>query len=306
MAQSSKRPLKVGVMLPDTERDMAGGSARWTDLLAMARTAEAAGFDSLWVADHLIFRFEGEEPRGPWECWSLLAALAAVTDRVEIGPLVSCTSFRNPALLAKIADTVDEISGGRLILGLGAGWHEPEYDAFGYPFDHRVSRFEEALTIIRTLLRDGAIDFQGTYYEARDCELRPRGPRPQGPPIMIGTTGERMLKLTARHADIWNAWGRSDASQIPELRAKVDAACAAVGRDPATLERTVSVLVDLPGKAGRVRATPPFLNGPPEAIAEALRAYAREGISHVQVVPDPNTVAGIEALAPVLTELDRG
>jgi len=307
MSGTRARPLKVGIMLPDTEREMGGRSARWADLLAMARTAEEAGFDSLWVADHLIFRFENEEPRGPWECWSLLSALAAVTTRVEIGPMVSCTAFRNPALLAKIADTVDEISGGRLILGLGAGWHEPEYRAFGYPFDHRVGRFEEALTIVHGLLRDGQIDFSGTYYEARECELRPRGPRPGGPPIMIGTTGERMLRLTARHAALWNAWGANSPDRVPALREKVDAACAAVGRDPATLERTVTVLIDLPNRTGRPpREQGPFLTGSPEEIAGAFRGYAREGIIHIQAVLDPNTVAGIEALAPVLSLLDRG
>jgi alkanesulfonate monooxygenase SsuD/methylene tetrahydromethanopterin reductase-like flavin-dependent oxidoreductase (luciferase family) len=232
--------------------------------------------------------------------------MAAISSRVEIGTLVVCTGFRNPALLAKMADTVDEISGGRLILGIGAGWHEPEYRAFGYPFDHRVGRFEEAVTIIHGLLRDGQIDFEGTYYSARDCELRPRGPRPAGPPIMIGAYGERMLKLTAQYADIWNAWGRNHPSMIAADRVNVDAGCAAIGRDPATLERTVTVLIDLPGAAGRPRETEPFLTSTPEELVETFRAYAREGISHIQVVLDPNNVAGIEALAPVLEMLDQG
>src|SRR5687768_17318302 len=205
MPQSATRPLKIGYLVPETEGQMNGETARWTDILAMTKMAEAVGFDSVWVTDHLIHRSE-TETRGPWECWSLLSAIAAVTERVEIGPLVLCAGFRNPALLAKMADTVEEISGGRLILGLGAGWNEPEYRAFGYPFDHRVDRFEEALTIIGGLLRDGHIDFEGQYYRARNCELRPRGPRPNGPPIMIGTTGKRMLELTARHADQWNVW----------------------------------------------------------------------------------------------------
>ena len=300
------RPLKIGIMLPDTEREMAGGSARWADLLAMATTAEACGFDSLWVSDHLIFRFEGKEPQGVWECWSLLSALAAVTAKVELGPLVSATSFRNPALLAKIAATVDEISGGRLILGLGAGWHEPEYAAFGYPFDHRVSRFEEALAIVARLLRHGRADFSGAYYQVRDCELRPGGPRPEGPPILIGSTSPRMLTLCARHADLWNGWGKNDPNDVPPLRETVDAACRDVGRDPATLGRTVSVLIDLPGAAGRPRERPPFLAGSTEELADAFRAYAREGIGHVQVVLDPNTAEGIERLAPVLELLDRG
>ena len=212
MTPSSTRPLQVGVILPDTEHQMNGGSARWSDLAAMARKAEEVGFDSVWVTDHLIHRSDPTESsaesggdrrelEGPWECWSLLSGLAAITDRVEIGPLVICNSFRNPALLAKMADTVEEISNGRLILGLGAGWNKSEYDAFGFPFDHRVDRFEEGIQIITSLLRTGSVDFHGTYYTADNCELRPRGPRPNGPPIMFGTTGERMLGLTARYAD---------------------------------------------------------------------------------------------------------
>ena len=171
----------------------------------MARTAEEVGFDSLWVGDHLLYR-RPLDVVGPWEAWSSLAALAEVTSRVELGPLVACTSFHNPAMLAKKAATVDEISGGRLILGLGAGWNEPEYTAYGFPFDRRASRFEEAFTIIRSLLRDGHVDFDGEFYQARDCELHPRGPRPNGPPLMIGSIGERMLNFTAPHMDSWNAW----------------------------------------------------------------------------------------------------
>jgi len=170
------------------------------------RRAERIGLDSVWVGEHLLYRYPDGEERGPWEAWSQLAALAEATQRVEIGPLVACTSFHNPALLAKQAATLDEISGGRLILGLGAGWNEVEYRAFGIPYDHRVSRFEEAFTIIRSLLRDGHVDFSGRYYAARDCTLIPRGPRPEGPPLMIGSTGARMLHITLPHVDAWNAW----------------------------------------------------------------------------------------------------
>ncbi len=186
------------------------GVAHWSELLTIARRAEEVGFDSLWVADHLHMRFPGSEdrPLGVWEGWSLLAALAAATDRITLGPLVACTAYRNPALLAKIAATVDDISGGSLILGLGAGWHEPEYTAFGYPYDHLGSRFDEALAIIAALLRDGHVDFVGRSYQARECELRPRGPRPGGMPIMIGAEGERLLQLTARHADAWKGLGQ--------------------------------------------------------------------------------------------------
>ena len=313
MTTTSKRPLKVGIGLPDAEGQMAGGTARWGDLLAMARRAEEVGFDSVWVEDHLLFRLNDTPTEGPWECWTLLSALAASTSRVEIGPLVACTSFRNPALLAKMADTLDEISGGRLILGLGAGWHEPEYQAFGYPFDHRVSRFEEALQIIHGLLRTGSVDFEGTYYQARECELRPRGPRPEGPPIWLGTTGPRMLGLTAKYADGWNTYfnrHQNNPAGIAELRETVDAACVKAGRDPATLERTCAVLVSFDGdtsapSSANPSGTPP-MTGSPEEIANTLRGFAAEGISHVQVWLEPNNLAGIEAFAPVLESLDQG
>jgi alkanesulfonate monooxygenase SsuD/methylene tetrahydromethanopterin reductase-like flavin-dependent oxidoreductase (luciferase family) len=303
----NRRPLQVGVFFPHVEREMAGHTPRWRDVLDMAQTVEAMGFDSFWLPDHLLFRPPGAEPQGQWDCWSLLAAVAASTTRITIGPFVTCTSFRNPALLAKMADTVEEISGGRLILGLGAGWNEAEYSAFGYPFDHRVSRFAEAVMIITGLLRDGHVDFEGTYYQARDCELRPRGPRPQGPPIMIGTVGARMLRQTALHADAWNAffwWTGNDPVGVPPLREAVDAACAEVGRDPGTLERTACVLVELPGATGTSFQEPP-VTGSAEQIAVKLRAYAREGITHIQLRLDPNTVEGVAALAPILALLEE-
>jgi alkanesulfonate monooxygenase SsuD/methylene tetrahydromethanopterin reductase-like flavin-dependent oxidoreductase (luciferase family) len=310
MDTSGKRPLKIGIMLPESEREMAGETAGWADFVAMARRTEALGFDSLWFADHLLMRLEGHVQQGAWECWSMLSALAVATERLELGPLVSSTAYRNPAMTAKLAETVDEISGGRLILGLGAGWAEPEYEAFGFPYDHRFSRFEEAFTIIRTLIREGHVDFGGEFYTARNCDLLPRGPRPHGMPIMVGTFGgERMTRLIAEHADIWNVWVSSTgnrASGVPALQETVDAACLAVGRDPATLERTAAVMVDFEGAYGRPGQVVPSLTGTPEELAEEMRAYAREGISHVQIYPDPCTVAGIEAFAPVLEILDRG
>jgi len=306
---AGKRPLKVGIQLPEVER-----VAPWADLAAMARRAEEVGFDSLWVGDHLLYRNPGEEPKGPWEAWSLLAALAAVTERVELGPLVACTSFHNPAMIAKKAATIEEISGGRLILGLGAGWNEPEYRAYGFPFDHRVDRFEEAFTIIRTLLREGEIDFEGRYYQARDCILHPRGPRPEGPPLMVGSQGPRMLAITLPHVQSWNAWyawfgNRPDG--LAPLLAKLDAACRDAGRDPAAVERTCALLVAMPGAVGRTagdatdRDAHP-LSGTPEELAAALRTFAAAGIGHVQLVLDPNTIESVEAFAPVLERLDRG
>jgi len=302
----TNRPLKVGLILPDTEREMGGATARWSDLAAMARQAEGLGFDSLWVADHLIYRFAGKEQQGPWECWSNLAALAAITTRVELGPLVACTSYRNPALQAKIADTVDEISGGRLILALGAGWHEPEFTAYGYPFDHRASRFEEGFRIVHDLLRIGHADYQGQYSSVTDCELRPRGPRPAGPPLMIGTNGKRLLRLTAQYADAWNTTWLRDPGEIAPLRTAVDSACIAVARDPATLARTACVFLDLPTYTGRWSWSTPQPPDPhqPEEAADLLRGFAREGISHVMLWLDPCTPAGIDAFAETLALLD--
>ena len=243
----------------------------------------------------------------------MLAALAAATARVELGTLVLCSGFRNPALLAKMADTMDEISGGRLILGLGAGYHDPEYQAFGYPTDARYSRFAEALQIIHGLLRHGSIDFAGTYYQARACTLRPRGPRPGGPPIMIGSRGPKMLRLTAQYADWWNALlihGRSRPADLEPAMGLLDAACQEVGRDPTTLGRTASVhwsasdrVAVLPSWA-RARYGAP-LTGRPDAVAEIFRAFARAGIAHLQVILWPHTRAGVEAFCPVLEALDQ-
>ena len=302
------RPLKVGIQLPEVEREV-----RWPELLDMTRAIEDLGFDSIWLGEHLLYRWQDRPPRGPWEAWTMLGAIAAVTSRVTFGPFVACTNFHNPALLAKQAITIDEVSAGRFILGLGAGWNETEFRAYGFPFDHRVERFEEAFTIIRTLLHDGAIDFDGRWYQARDCELLPHGPRPAGPPMMIGSTGPRMLRATLPYVDSWNVWFADTGNRpdgVPRLRELVDATCREVGRDPAEIERTVAVLVRLPGGQGRLQGdtandpTPP-LEGSPAQMAEVLRGFAAEGIWHVQLVVDPITLPSIQALAPVLTELDR-
>ena len=300
------RPLRVGVQLPEVEREV-----RWPELRAMGLLAERIGLDSLWVGDHLLYRDDGKPARGPWEAWSLLAALAAVTTRVELGPLVAATSFHAPAVLAKKAATVDEISGGRLILGLGAGWNEPDYTAFGFPYDHRVSRFEEAFTIIRELLATGRSEFRGTYHALDRGELLPRGPRTAGPPLMVGSIGERMLSITLPHVAAWNAWGPWFGNHVDgyrELHARIDRACEKAGRDPATLERTVALIVSLPGALGRGSSVSEEsfepLSGESEALAASLREFAAAGVAHVQLVLDPITIDSIAALEPVLHALD--
>jgi len=307
-----RRPIKIGLFVPHFEQPWNGGSPRWTDIAKMARRAEEVGFDSFWLPDHLLFRFPQVHQQGAWDAWSLLAALAATTETIEIGPLVACTSFRNPTLIAKMASTIDEISGGRLILGLGAGWHEQEYAAFGFPYDRRVSRFEEAIQIITTLLRTGHVDFQGSYYTARDCELRPRGPRLEGPPILIGGSGDRMLRLAARYGDAWNADRQNDVAAVQALNARVDGACHDVGRDPVSLSRVIGIQVDLLNSSRQAMQprqwvmAPWPLTGTPEELAAQLRRYAQARVEHMMVWIDPVSVPGIEAFAPVLDALDQG
>ena len=304
MVTPRNRPLKVGLLTPTWEHPEAGSVTRWKDIRERVLLAEVLGFDSMWMVDHFLWRNPPEETFGFWDGWSALAALADATSRVELGLLVACTSYRHPTLIARIADTIDEISDGRLILGIGAGWTETEFQALGAPYDHRASRFEEALTIIATLLREGEIDFEGTYYQAREVELRPRGPRSQGPPIMVGATRDRMIHLAARHADILNRdFGPVSHADLESWQARTEAACAAVGRDPATLERTAAVAIDLPNAQSQMSR--PAITGTPGELAESLRGIAAQGISHVQIWLEPATMAGIEEFAATLEILDR-
>ena len=318
-----RRPLKVGLELPIWTND----SLSWSDVLAVSDAAVDAGFDSLWVVDHLLLESTNAElrrraragvpegavqlPEGYFECFSVLAALAERYPRIELGSLVACTGYRNPALLAKIADTIDAISGGRFTLAVGAGDSEEEHRIFGYPYDHRIGRFEEALTIVSKLLREGELDFEGKYYQVHDCQLLPRGPRAKGPPIMIGTfiPGPRMQRLVAQFADVWNGalvYGVGWAESIPPLRQVIDDACRTHGREPATLRRTAMIRVVLPG--GEYGAGPGErpLTGSPEVMAEELRRFAREGIEEVQCGIVPGTPAGVAAFGEVIGLLERG
>ena len=261
----------------------------------MALRIEAAGLDSIWLYDHLLYRWPGRPVDGIWECWTILSALAEATQRVELGALVLCTQFRNPALLAKMAATLDEVSGGRLTLGLGAGWHQPEFDAFGVPYDHRVARFDEAVRIIKPLLRDGRVDFAGRYYSARNCELVPRGPRLTGPPLLLAGTRPRMLSLVAQYADAWNtAWHHVPSSVVSRLES-VRAACAAAGRDPATLQLSASVAVGY-AELGPLPWTE-FLTGGASEIADALHGYQELGVAHVIVEFAPFSVESLDRFA---------
>jgi probable F420-dependent oxidoreductase len=296
--------MKIGVVLPIAEEN--GSVPGYATIRGYARRAEELGFDSIWVFDHLLFRWpEDPDTHGIWECWTVLTALAEATSRVELGTIVLCLPFRNPALLAKMAVTLDEVSGGRLILGLGAGWHQPEFDAFGYPFDHLASRFEEGLKIIAPLLREGQVDFSGEYYAAPNCAIVPRGPRPSGPPIMVASFGPRMLRLTAEHADMWNTAWFGTVDKVAERRAGLEAACAEVGRDPATVQVTVGATVFFPEEGQEAGPPEKVLSGSPEQIARELRRYDEAGVSHLICGVSPRTEAALEQLGAAV-RLYRG
>jgi len=311
--------LKAGFILPTwcSPPDQ----LRWRDLLDLAKTAEQAGFDSLWATDHMLLESTNAElrrraggevppgaevlPEGYMEVFSVLSALAAAMPGMGLGTLVACTGYRNPALLVKIADAIDEISDGRFTLGVGAGDSEGEHEAFGFPVENRVSRFEEALKIIRTLLREGRIDHQGEYYTIREVELLPRGPHPHGSPILIGTLrpGPRMQRLVAQYADVWNGWlayGVSWPEAYPAERDVVDEACRKHGRESDTLEHTVGLRVLMPGSL----YTPPQherpLRGSTEEMAEALRGFAAAGVTQVHCAFSPGTAESVREFGKVL------
>jgi alkanesulfonate monooxygenase SsuD/methylene tetrahydromethanopterin reductase-like flavin-dependent oxidoreductase (luciferase family) len=291
--------LRIGIQLPEVEREV-----RFAEYLAMARAAEEVGFDSIWVGDHLLYGDHDGGERGPWEAWTLLAALAAVTERVELGPLVACASFHPPGLIAKMAATVAEVSGGRLVLGLGAGWNEREYGAFGIPFDNRVSRFEESFAIVRGLLAGERVTLRGRYWQADDAVLLPM---PEWPPrLMVGSNGPRMLRITLPHVDAWNTWyddyGNS-AEGFALLNERVSSAARDAGRDPTEIRRSACAFVMLDRSAGERRVTPeaPPLEGPPERIASRLLELHEAGADEAILVVSPITERSIRELAEVVS-----
>jgi alkanesulfonate monooxygenase SsuD/methylene tetrahydromethanopterin reductase-like flavin-dependent oxidoreductase (luciferase family) len=268
----------------------------------MARAAEAAGFDSIWLGDHLLYRGDDGPERGPWEAWTMLAALGAVTERVELGPLVACAAFHPPAVLAKMAGTIAEICGGRFVLGLGAGWNEAEFRAFGVPLDRRVSRFEEAFEIVRRLLDGERVTLHGRFHDVEDAVLLP-APTAR-PRLMIGSNGPRMLAATLPHVDAWNTWYEdygNSAEGFAALNERISAAARDAGRDPGEIDRSACVLVALAGSSGE-RAftdTAPPLTGSPDAIAAALRELGDAGADEAILVVDPITEASVRELGEV-------
>jgi alkanesulfonate monooxygenase SsuD/methylene tetrahydromethanopterin reductase-like flavin-dependent oxidoreductase (luciferase family) len=291
--------IRLGLNLPYVEGSMDGSTPRWVDILAMAQAAETVGFDGVWVSDHVGFGDPNGDWSGGWESWTLLSALAASTERVTHRNYVLNTAFHNPAYLAKMAETLDEVSGGRFILGVGAGWNEVEFETYGFPFDHRFDRFEDSLRIVSSMLRTGAADHAGRFSQARHARLEPRGPRPSGPPIMVGTNGPRLLRLTAELADHWNG-NLHLPGQVAALLGPVEDACRAVGRDPATLTKSIETLVRVLPPRGDEPAEELELRGTPAEIAASLHEYEAFGIDELQVQLRPNSIEGVFAFAPVI------
>jgi alkanesulfonate monooxygenase SsuD/methylene tetrahydromethanopterin reductase-like flavin-dependent oxidoreductase (luciferase family) len=290
--------MRVGVALPVGENPEHGRKAlSYRELRELTLATEDGGLDSIWLADHLFYQPADEPPLGLWEAWTILTALAEATERVELGHLVLCVPFRNAGLTAWMANTLDEVSGGRFVLGLGCGWHEPEFRAFGFDFDHRVGVFADSLEVTIPMLREGRADYDGRFALGH-AQLRPRGPRPAGPPILIASKGPRMNRLSARWADRWNtAWYGPPAEPFWQRRAALHAACEAVGRDPAEIEITVGLLISdestIAGGDDRSR----ILTGGPEQIAEGLAAWRDEGVAEVMCRVDPSTPTMVERLA---------
>ena len=295
------RPLRVGVQLPEVEREV-----RWPEYLAMALAAEEAGFDSIWLGDHLLYRDEGLPERAPWDAWTMMAALAAATERIVIGPLVACLAFHTPGQVARMSAAIDEISGGRFVLGVGSGWNRPEFDAFGIPFDHLASRFIESFEIIRRLLDGEHVTSKGRWHEVEGAVLLP--PPARAVPLMVGTLGPRQLAATLPHVGSWNTWfdrfGNTPEGFGP-LNAQVTAAAAEAGRDPAEIDRSACVLVSFDGEVSeRPGAEVPRLQGDAHHIARYLHDLAEAGADEAIFVVDPITERSIRALGESLALLD--
>jgi alkanesulfonate monooxygenase SsuD/methylene tetrahydromethanopterin reductase-like flavin-dependent oxidoreductase (luciferase family) len=299
------RLLEIGLVLPMGDSFVDGATVRWTAIRDLALRAEEIGFDTVWTADELLWRPEGGRLQGWWEGLTMTGAVAAATSRIKVGTWIMSALHHNPGIMAKAVETLDEISGGRFVFGLGAGHAGRQGHTFGLPEDRTVGRFEEALQIIKPLLREGRADFEGTFHAARDLEQRPVGPRPGRIPIMIGAKGPRMLRLAALHADIWSWFveERSDLGEFGPRLAALEAACAEVGRDPATIGRSAGIVVEPTSVTGAAEVVGVPIRGSTAEIADALLAFQAGGFDHLELVPWPPTIAALDAMAPVLDRL---
>jgi alkanesulfonate monooxygenase SsuD/methylene tetrahydromethanopterin reductase-like flavin-dependent oxidoreductase (luciferase family) len=302
--------LSVGLVLLMVERPDDGAKPAWADVIAQARRGEEVGADTVWVPDEIIWRVpEWPGPRGWWDCLTMAGALAASTSTVEVGTWVMSALQHNPGMVVRAAESLDEISNGRFVLGLGSG-HGGGAEAFGYPADKTVSRYLEALEIIVPLLRgESDVTFDGQFHHATNAEVRPRGPRPGRIPLMMGGHADRTMTAAARHADTWS--GYATTSSLPhafaEMTTKLDRICEGIGRDPASIGRSVGAFVE-PGDAKLAEATGlgVAITGSVEQITETIAGFSDVGVTRVEVVPWPATVGVIEQLAPVFATFAAG
>jgi len=301
------RAFEIGVVLGSWRSTTDGSTVGWPEIRDQALLAESLGFDTVWSPDELVGRMVKDGPRfGFWDGIAIPAALAAVTSRVKIGTWVMSSLHRNPGITAKAAATIDEISGGRFILGIGAGHPGSGAKAFGFPEDHIYQRFEEALEIVVPLLRTGRADLVGTYWVARDLPQLPPGPRPGGIPILLAGHGPKGYRHAARVADIWSCYAE-DSRDVTELGPRVvefEAACAEVGRDPKTIGRSAGVVVAPLEEAGGSGGFGTMIGGSAEQIADAFRSFRTAGFTQLEFMLQPQTSAALEAMAPVLELLD--
>ncbi len=280
-----------------------GPNNSWSDTLALAKHAETTGWHGLWYADH--FMPNAEDTSGPTsECWTTLAALGATVPRVRIGALVTGNTYRHPAVLAKMAANVDNISGGRCVLGLGAGWQENEHKAYGINFSTlggRMNRFEEACQVVTGLFANAQTDFSGKYYQLTNAPLAPK-PVQQPLPLLIGGGGEqRTLRIAAKYANEWNVWG------TPEVLARkgaiLDQYCQEIGRDPKSIKHSTQgmlVLTDDSAAVERMKASGrPVIGGDGPGVRAVIEQYAEAGVDEV-IIPDFNLGASVEAKMAIM------
>lgn len=305
----SGRPVGLSLMLPIAELTAVNNESAvegFWDIAAMAKLAVEIGYDMLWAPDHFILKLEhhGGESRGVWECWTTTAGIAATVPGAAIGTMVAATSFHNPGSIAKMAEAIDSISLGNFVLGLGCGWHEDEYTMFGLPFDHRVSRFEEAMQIISSLVRTGRANVEGEFYQARNAVNFPRGPRWQhgGPPILFGAQQPRMMRLTAMYADAWDGDWQNDPAVVVAKMAELDQACLDVGRESAGLLRTAGTQFEMGEHPYQFR---PFRGTKDEMVA-TMHSFADLGLKNYRATPSPCTLDTLERFGEVIHAFDRG
>jgi alkanesulfonate monooxygenase SsuD/methylene tetrahydromethanopterin reductase-like flavin-dependent oxidoreductase (luciferase family) len=299
--------VAFGLVLPMFERPVDGVKPTWAEISTQAERGEQLGFDTVWTADEIVWRMpEWPGPRGWWECLTMTGAVAASTSSVRVGTWVMSALHHNPGMVVSAAETLDEISGGRFVLGLGAGHLGGGAKDFGYPTDKTVSRYAEALQIIVPLLRGKSATFAGEFHRADGAEVLPRGPRPGRVPLMLGGHSPRTMKLAATYADTWSAFATTSSlpAAFTAMIQQLERICEGIDRDPASIGRSVGVFVE-PGDAKLAEALGfgVAITGSTDQIIETISGFADAGVTRVEIFPYPNTIDTLEQLAAVIAAL---